>query len=788
MRIKNTTYRGGSPALRTLAAVVCGVALVVLQGCSTFDDMTTYFNIYYNAQRIMSEIEDPEPVEAVGQLTMGQQQSQGQKAAPPPKQVKPPEYFDELIRNPTFDAAKRVASGTVSQKANASANIVKLDSVVNKCTKILKFHSNSSYVPPALYMLAKAFYHKGKQTDFLFSKQKAQEFIQTFPEHELSVDAHLLLAEDLIALKDNEEARRALSRCVDVALPRKRYDVVTKSLRYTADLAMQRGDLEGAVRPYLHAMMLSHNSEANATWQLEIATLNLIVGHDADAAQAFRDVMKYDPDLATEFSSQFGLGVALRQLHQYDAAQKQLEHVRDKGAYSQWKPYAEMELATVRWVRGEQPEAAEEYHRIDTANVPAEVSTRAQYEWGMRAMLAGDYGTAKLRFEKVRATMVTYSKEAERLYNVLVVGDVASRSMIVLEAKLAGTDTGMTAPVVQRSFDTLKLAQAPIVSIETGKPPPGFKPDSISTSAGAINISPDSLAQIKNRRDSIAAASLAFSRMKTRDSVRNALTAAYYDVARMYYLLGHEDSMIAYYHKIIAVGGTSDAVVTTLYSYALYLREKGLEPAHVDTLMQSIVETFPKSKFAPMARMHLGLTDDEKIDSALNEYVSGERFLAIHDDSTAIVRFLRVASLYPASEYAPQALYTVGWIFENNGARYDSARFYYAMLLKLYPNSEHAKRVRPLLAMGTADSVKPPQPNVPATVQPASGAAVISPALVAPSTAPAAAAPATPNPGAPLPPGTVIRNNPRFPSRGMPPGGPVPLPRDTIPKTTPGPQ
>src|SRR5581483_4120162 len=101
---------------------------------------------------------------------------------------------------------------------------VKLDSVLTKCTKILKFHSNSSYVPDALYMLAKAFYLKGKQTDFIYSKQKSEEFISLFPESALYADAHLLLAEDLIALKENAEASRALSRCVDIALPRKRYD------------------------------------------------------------------------------------------------------------------------------------------------------------------------------------------------------------------------------------------------------------------------------------------------------------------------------------------------------------------------------------------------------------------------------------------------------------------------------------------------------------------------------------------------------------------------------------
>jgi TolA-binding protein len=674
---------------------------------------------------LMNEVEEaPEQAEAAqglgaapssGGLSGSQPASQSYAA----KNVKIPDYFDELIRNPNFDAAKKVISVSADFRPNSGSVTVKLDSVVIKCTKILRFHPNSSYVPPALYLIAKAFNYKGKQTDYVYSRQKAAEFIRTFPDHELSPDAHLLLAENLIALKENEEAKRALSRTVDVALPRKRYDIVSKSLRYTADLAMQSGDLQGAIRPYLHAMMLVHDKEQNAQWQMEIATLNLITGHDADAAQAFRAVAKYDPDLFTEFMWKYGLGVAQRQLHQGAESKKQFQDLLDESSYTPWHGYVKIELATLLWVTGEQAEAADAYRTVDTSNNTMELGNRAAFEHGMRAMAAGDYSTARSKFERVRRTFVPYSKEAERYYSILTVGDNASREMITLEATVrkfnVGDTTAMNDTIPQRTPLVLDASQSLFGTTLPPAPMPALmKPRDTS----AVTITRDSLQAMTHARDSMAAVAERKAGEKRRaqhDTTVNQLAVRYYDIGRMFFLLGKPDSMVSYYRRIVALGPKGDIMPTTLYSYALYLKEQGKEQALVDTLMQLVVTRFPKCRFNNAARLHLGLTEEERIDSAEAEYTSGERFWQIGNDSVAIARMRRVYILWPGSDYAPQALYATGFMYETIGSRYDSAKAYYQLLVQKYPNSEHAKRVKGLLAAVTVDTAKKestaPPPN-----------------------------------------------------------------------------
>ena len=63
----------------------------------------------------------------------------------------------------------------------------------------------------------------------------------------------------------------------------------------------------------------------------------------------------------------------------------------------------------------------------------------------------------------------------------------------------------------------------------------------------------------------------------------------------------------------------------------------------------------------------------------------------------ALAKFNELARTYPWSEYAPQALYAAGLIFEKFLNNPDSALYYYSLLIDRYPESEHAKAIRELV-------------------------------------------------------------------------------------------
>ncbi|HET7153024.1 MAG TPA: tetratricopeptide repeat protein [Candidatus Kapabacteria bacterium] len=733
-----------------VGTLVAGVFCGLFQGCAATEDFVTLFNVYYNAKRIMNEVE--EPPDETGPATGGMLQvpTGGAPSSSTPKKTEIPEYYEELIRKPNFDAAQKVMNKTIVQKPNAGSQDKLLDSVVLKCTKILKFHSNSSYVPDALYMIAKAYYYKGKQTDFLYSKQKCEEFIQTFPDNDLYVDAHLLLAEDLVALKDDEDAHRALSRCVDIALPRKRYDVVSTALELTADLAMKHGDLQGAIDPYLHAMLLSHNDEANAEWQLQVAALFLETKHFYDAIRAFKDVDKYDPDDFPAFEAKYGLGVSYREAHYFDSSAVVFNDLLNTSKYSDWKGYNEFELATLEWVKGNIDSSADEYKRIDTAYKNTELSTRANYEYAMRLMDIEDYSTARERFEKVQRTLVPYAKDAQEYYTVLSVGGEDSKDIIQLQNRLvalnkdsvkwtqpyiynSAPDTAQKKDVQKNPATDSNRRQTPVIggSLLPSTMPshPAFeKPDtahriiagkdtsvsqgapqtaSLSDSAAAAKR--DSLAVVKRTQDSLRAVTDIKHQHDLRDTTANQLATKEYEVGRMYFLLGKTDSMFAYYQRALNTAISGDIIPKILYSYALYYQDNGLYPDKIDSLMQIIADKFPLSEYAELARLHLGLTAEAKIDSAETQYISGESYMRINDDSTAERRYWNVYTMFPNSDYAPEALYAIGWMFENKHSQYDSAKYYYDILIKQYPNSEYAKSLKHLF-MAMADTGKPKAP------------------------------------------------------------------------------
>ena len=579
---------------------------LLVTGCAFMNDFTTLFNIYYNANRIMNEVEEPQDTTNAVMLKQPASTPQVQQHSAPvisPAKSEIPEYYEELIRHPIFDAAQKLND----QLPKGPLVAKKLDSVVMKCSKILKFHSTSTYVPNALFLMAKANYYKGNLKDYLLSKQECDEFIATFPDNDLYVDAHLLLAQNLIAMKEDEDAHRALSRCIDIALPHKRYDVVSKALRYTADLALKHGDFQSAIDPYLHAMMLTHNDDANTGWQLEVGLLELETQHFADADQSFQNVFKYDPDTYPSYEAKYGQGIALRELGKYDSANALFTWLRDKGKYSDWKGYSEFELATDTWAEGNTEKAADDYTRIDTSNKGTELSSRAEFEYAMRAMANEDYGAAAKEFDKASKTFVPYAKSAKDYATILSIGSTDSRDIIQLQSTLEhgnGTLTGTNS--LRGNIDSLQQAQPGRTGaggVDTALRPTFALPDSLitlnkqfvplpvppavskqsmdtahsaqsttkpntplTTSDSLKNISQsitlsdsaravrDSLVNLKHIRDSLQAVETVRKQQTLLDTTKNRLAARFYDLGRMFYLLGKKDSMVAYYQRALEVG------------------------------------------------------------------------------------------------------------------------------------------------------------------------------------------------------------------------------------------
>ena len=148
------------------------LAFLILSGCSVWDNFITYFNLYYNADELYTKIE---------------------------KQILDQKKDLFSIEPPTIPPA-------------ANADVQKL---IEKCSNILQFSPNSSYVDDALMMLGKAFYY---QKNYLKSQQKFKELLASEPDGSYALESKLWIGKCDMRLRNYTEGLVELKEVRDIAI------------------------------------------------------------------------------------------------------------------------------------------------------------------------------------------------------------------------------------------------------------------------------------------------------------------------------------------------------------------------------------------------------------------------------------------------------------------------------------------------------------------------------------------------------------------------------------------
>src|SRR5690606_41991858 len=110
---------------------------------------------------------------------------------------------------------------------------------------------NPHYIDGPLFLMAKYYCY---QCDWLPSQVKCQKLIDNFPHSDFSPAGHLCLAKNQFMQRKYSAGEKTLSRTVDIAWGQENYDVLSEAFRLQAELALYRGDLEEALKPYRRAI------------------------------------------------------------------------------------------------------------------------------------------------------------------------------------------------------------------------------------------------------------------------------------------------------------------------------------------------------------------------------------------------------------------------------------------------------------------------------------------------------------------------------------------------------
>lgn len=162
----------------TLSFQSCTVGNFVKKG---FEDFTTYFNIYYNANRLFNEAES-----------------------------------ELLKQQKDIFTTKVIAPG-----GNITNKFVQ---VIEKCSKILQFHQNSSFVDDALMMIGKSYYY---QREYPSAIRKFSELITNFPNSKYYLEAQLWIARSYAQTVEIDRALRLLNEVYLQAKDRKNREIMS---------------------------------------------------------------------------------------------------------------------------------------------------------------------------------------------------------------------------------------------------------------------------------------------------------------------------------------------------------------------------------------------------------------------------------------------------------------------------------------------------------------------------------------------------------------------------------
>lgn len=592
-----------------------GIAIAVIfaiTGCKEYDNFTTYFNTYYNMERIMKESE------MEFEYHDEQLRENPRVFVPEPDAYIPPD--DSKKGRPEF-----CREFIVTRQKRRPVE-TKLDSILIKGSKIMARHPKSNYIEGSLYLMAQTFFIK---EEWLPAQIKCGELIDKFPAGEYSPDAHLLMAKSLIIQTKFREGRLTLSRTVDIAWQLKRYDILSEAFRIEAELYLYEGDKERAFRPYKQAVIQTDDCELRAKWQLDLAALMYKAGLFEKALEAFREVHRYCPDYVRTFEAKLYEAECLARLGRYYEAGKILKKLDKDGKYEDWRDLTANGILNM--------------HRLmvlDSNETSVSADSLVALETAADTTFPNNPAVGAYYFERA----VDYYKDNK----------LREAREYFSKAKVAKSPVLYQANLMHRLLN--KLDRKSRIAEHT---------------AGTEDSTAAELAGLT--KDQKVALDL-------------------YEVGRVYEKLMRHDSALVYYRRALEKAPKDDPETGKYYlTYSEKIREK--DPYTADSLLEILIEDYTYTDYGEVAMEKLNFVVSLAIDTAGELYESGYQLYKHSQYRFAVSQFDSLYRTFPTSDFAPKALYTAGYIYEDRLMQYDTALYYYKRLVDLYPTSEYAKDI-----------------------------------------------------------------------------------------------
>lgn len=677
--------------------------MVLFSGCGLWGDFTTYFNLYYNAKDL---------------FTLAETEIYAQK-------------------RPIFSTIDLIVPGT------SATNINK---VIEKCSKILQYSSETVYIDEALLIIGKCFYY---QRNYLKSQRKFQELIATQPESDLIPEAELWIAKTQMRLKDFETGLTGLQSVREKALEEGEDELYEKAFIEETAHRIFKEDYPAAISLSENFILNSDDDELNAEVVYELGKLYNKVNDNTNAISSFSKVFDFSPSFDIEMETKIELAKALGKENRNDEALEILEDMRTEDKYSTSYDLIDLEtgLSLVKLDRIE--EAISKLRDVDTLYVNSTSSGAAKYELGkiMEEKLH-DLDSAYFYYNRASGTSlpeeyVLPAREKKQVFTKYIninnqLKDYSEQLFYASNMQLYSSDSLAYVEDSLRALEEWKIqnifknaSYIPIDSVALRKAPidtskikdslrividslmyvdtTGFKRDSLfhsmkfsydtllidksilhleeNKSFNTLSLNPDSLnITIPKPRRPIF----------TADSLNKLIVKNKLEEGNLFFTeLNMPDSAYKVYLDILNNYSETQYSANAKYGLAVYYSTVG-KKAEADSLFNFIYENYKTQSIVNAAATKLNKPlIDLHFDPANEIYSMAEDEMLNDQFNSAVNKFYKLYIDFPQSQLAPKALYAGGYILENNLEDSDSAVVFYDSLLSKYPTSVYAIKIRP---------------------------------------------------------------------------------------------
>jgi len=671
-------------------------------GCSTYQNVTAYFNTYYNAKQLFRDGEA------------------------------------EIRQAPQKDRDTSLfAAYNVPQSAQT-----KFDKVVEKCSKLIQFYPSTSWVDDAILMIAKSDFYLG---DYESSLRKCKELQDNFSTSGLRFEARLVEAKDYYLMKKDDDALKAVKELIPELRTEGKNDLLLEGLMLQAQIYNDRREYDQAAQSYALALQLSGDAATRAFGAYQLGECYEKLGNSEQAAEAYADVQHYSPGFELEYRARLKHGSMLRESGKHDQALHTLDELNDEPLRPEQHGLVDLEIANTYRAMGDTTVAFSFYNLIDTVYRHSEASGKSLYIRGRYyEETMHDYKTAREYYVKAKgeAQAGEVARTAERKANSLdryfALLDNIKRYDLFLHpdtshGKISPGDSLHVEQSIPGRIDSSKSEEdTPAIAEgqQDSQPPnddnpvvrPAREERSEEGSAAfrrrhadrdlEADDEPADGSQPENNPGEPKSDRLAFTGDSTHrttrpapvvkaqnlspDSVRSLTTQSYYELGTLFYLeLERPDSAQRWYQRVVDEFPLSRFVPRTLYAQAELHRSMG-DSVGVDSLYALILDRYGSTEYAAQIRRVRGLeVKEQNVDTIESSFLIGEELLQKGETQKALKEFKKIAKAEKRSELTSKAEYAVGWIYESILFENDSAASWYKRVMKEDSTSVYALAAAP---------------------------------------------------------------------------------------------